>query len=186
MERAKEIFVSEYALSRRSYYADFFTMPAATSIAVLWLLTLHVFDPAVFVSAVFAGMVSWSFIEYGVHRWAFHGLQNKDHRAHHMFPVEFIGVSPVLTAALGAFAFWILTLVFGPLVGVGLLVGLVSGYLFYIFVHDRMHHGESKRGSYISRLTLDHDYHHKRFRVNFGVTSPLWDYLLGTYQRNPE
>lgn len=186
MQPDAKAFVTDYALSRRSYYADFLTMPVATSVAVIWLLTLHNFNPFVFFSAVLAGMIGWTFIEYSVHRWGFHGsFQRNDHTFHHMNPDDFLGVSPMTTAMIGAFAFWFLTTVFGALMGVGLLVGLVVAYLFYLYVHDKFHHKNVRAGTYIARINALHEWHHRRFRVNFGVTSPAWDFIFGTYQRNP-
>ncbi|MGH7175147.1 MAG: sterol desaturase family protein, partial [Minisyncoccia bacterium] len=73
----------------------------------------------------------------------------------------------------------------GPCIGVGLLVGLVMGYLFYIVVHDRIHHGNIREGSLLATLDANHEYHHRRFKANFGVTSPFWDHVFGTYQRPP-
>lgn len=182
---AKQLRATDYALSRRSYYADFWTVPAATSVAVAWLLSLHNFNPLVFFSSMLAGMIGWTFVEYSVHRWVFHGMNNKDHRVHHIYPDDFIGVSPLSTAMLGAFAFWFLTTMFGPMIGVGLLVGFVITYLFYLYAHDRFHHGNVKPGTYLARINAAHEYHHRRFKVNFGVTSPAWDYIFGTYQPNP-
>lgn len=176
---------SAYALSRTGYYADFFTVPFATMVAVIWMLSLHNFDPKVFASSMIAGFLAWTFVEYSAHRWLLHFVFNVEHRNHHLFPAAFIGASPLVTAIVGAFAFCFLTAAFGPIIGVGLLVGLVIGYLLYIHVHDRIHHGTITEGTYLAALNSNHSFHHRRFGSNFGVTSPAWDYIFGTYQRNP-
>lgn len=179
----------DFALSKRSYYADFLLVPPATLIAIVWLFTNH--TPVrldVFVSSVLTGALAWSFAEYAIHRWVFHGKSlwlRQQHGYHHMRPAALIGVSSVATTIFGALTFWALTMVFGPVIGVGLLVGFVLGYLAYIVAHDRFHHGAENAGSMMATLNRNHDFHHRHFRMNFGVTSPLWDMIFGTYQRPP-
>src|SRR5678815_4465653 len=174
-----------FALSKAAFYADFLTVPAATTVAVFWMLSLHVFEPKAFASAVIAGFIGWTFIEYAAHRWVLHRTFRGEHREHHIVPEEYIGVSPISTAVIGALSFWFLTTTCGPVMGVGLLVGLVAGYLSYLFVHDRCHHGTVRGGSYLATLNSNHIYHHSRYRVNYGVITPAWDYIFGTYQINP-
>jgi sterol desaturase/sphingolipid hydroxylase (fatty acid hydroxylase superfamily) len=169
-------------LSRRAYYADFLTVPLATSIAIFWLFSLHQVRPEVFASSIMVGAALWTLIEYLAHRWVLHAFASREHRFHHIYPAAFIGVSPLGTAGIGAIGFFLLTCLFGAVIGVGLLVGLVSGYLLYVHVHDRIHHGDYRDGTYMGYLRALHDWHHKRFRVNYGVVTPIWDILFGTYQ----
>ena len=178
---------TSYGLSKRGYYADFVTVPLATSVAMIWLFSLHTVNAAAFGLAVITGAGAWTFAEYAIHRWSFHGngpaaTYASEHRMHHIHPAEFIGASPVTTALVGAFGFWILTLLFGPALGVGLLVGLVLGYLFYIFVHDQMHHS-TMPGKYFAKLNAAHELHHRRFKVNYGIITPFWDHVFGTYEK---
>src|SRR5678816_1403443 len=97
--------VSSYVLNRRDYYADFVIVPAATTVAVCWLLSLHIFNPVVFVGSAFVGLFSWTFVEYAMHRWFFHGFGSEEHRFHHIRPGEFIGFTPITTAIIGAITF---------------------------------------------------------------------------------
>lgn len=177
----------EFELSRRGYYADFFLVPVATSIAAIWLFTNHAVPLEVFTSSILVGVIAWTFAEYAIHRWVFHGkslFMRKQHAFHHMRPHDLIGATSIFTSIFGAVAFWGFTATFGAVIGVGLLVGFVSGYLAYITVHDRFHHSESiKPGSTLAKLNRNHDFHHRRFRMNYGVTSPFWDIVFGTYQR---
>lgn len=176
---------STYSLTKSGYYADFVTVPFATAVAVFWLLSANTFVPLLFANGLLAGLFSWTFLEYATHRWILHRTHAREHRFHHIFPEEFIGVSPVTTAVIGAFSFWFLTTFFGPNLGVGLLVGLVTGYMAYLYVHDRVHHSMIRGGGYLADLNRNHAYHHDRFRVNFGVITPAWDIIFGTYQKNP-
>jgi sterol desaturase/sphingolipid hydroxylase (fatty acid hydroxylase superfamily) len=35
-------------------------------------------------------------------------------------------------------------------------------------------------------LFKNHERHHQRWDVNFGVSTPLWDLIFGTYERTPQ
>ena len=59
--------------------------------------------------------------------------------------------------------------------------GLIAGYFFYEYLDFQAHHGTS-RGRltrYFRKYHLQH--HHYDATVRFGVTSPLFDYLFGTF-----
>ena len=57
------------------------------------------------------------------------------------------------------------------------------GYLAYEYVHLALHHAspKSRLGCYFRRHHLTHHAHGRE--GNFGVSSPLWDFLLGTTLR---
>lgn len=175
---------SEYALSKESYYADFFTVPFATSVALVWLFSLHTVSPIIFGAAVVVGFIAWTFLEYVIHRWFLHRAGAKEHRFHHIYPAVFGGARPLTTAIIGAFGFFALVGAFGAVIGVGLLVGLVFGYLAYFAAHDKMHHGRVKSGTYLAKLNAAHDLHHRKYGVNYGVLTPFWDIVFGTYAVN--
>jgi sterol desaturase/sphingolipid hydroxylase (fatty acid hydroxylase superfamily) len=175
---------SEFTLTKRGYYADFFVTPIAIAIALVWLVTTQGFRPEYLASAALAGIVLWTFIEYAVHRWVFHGPTwlNSQHTVHHIQPSEYIGASSTVTGFFFAISLWLLTSVLGACLGVGVFVGLLIGYLAYIVIHDRFHHGQLRKGSVLAKLNSNHDFHHRHAKANFGVTTPLWDIILGTYQ----
>jgi hypothetical protein len=62
-----------------------------------------------------------------------------------------------------------------------LFTGLIAGYFFYEYLDYQAHHG-SARGRvvrYFRRYHLMH--HHYDATVRYGVTSPLFDFIFGTY-----
>ena len=60
--------------------------------------------------------------------------------------------------------------------------GLLTGYLFYEFVHLTAHANRRVPGlGYVHRY--HHRHHGERSDRCYGVTSPLWDWLLGTLPR---
>jgi hypothetical protein len=66
-----------------------------------------------------------------------------------------------------------------------MFLGLAGGLGLYEFVHMNMHNRRTPPrtpyGMWVSRLHLHH--HFEDARTNHGITSPLWDFLLGTYRK---
>jgi sterol desaturase/sphingolipid hydroxylase (fatty acid hydroxylase superfamily) len=175
---------SSYALSKRAYYADFVLIPAGIGAAVVYLFMSYRVPLDIFASAILIGVIGWSLAEYLIHRFIFHRIEplKHQHHLHHIAPVEYIGASSLATGA--AFAglligsVWLL----GPVLGLGFAIGVAAGYYAYIALHDCFHHHKRLTpGSVVWRLYQNHEWHHRRVRANFGVSSPLWDILFHTY-----
>jgi sterol desaturase/sphingolipid hydroxylase (fatty acid hydroxylase superfamily) len=65
--------------------------------------------------------------------------------------------------------------------GTAATAGLVTGYLWYVFVHYATHHWRPRRHSYLYRARLRHArHHHLSHSGNFGVTTGVWDRVFGT------
>lgn len=170
-----------WLISKQSYYADFFLVPLAI------LATLLLAGPSwTLVAAALLGWLVWTAIEYFVHRFAFHRLYRREHFAHHKMPARYIGVPWWQTLAAFAAAWGGCVGTAGLAAGAGFWSGLAAGYLAYIAVHDRYHHGQPKtwRPGYLRRMYERHQIHHHGVEANFGVSVPLWDFLLGTH-KNP-
>lgn len=128
------------------------------------------------------GMVAWTFIEYGLHRFVLHGLQpfKRWHEEHHARPHALIGTST--PASLVMFA----VLVFAPImVSAGIwyamtaTMGVTTGYLFYVSMHHALHHWRAKKGSWFYEMKLAHAMHHRPgFVGNYGVTTLFWDKIF--------
>jgi len=136
-------------------------------------------------------LLTWSLLEYSLHRWLFHPpeswgsfgrLVRRIHAKHHDRPLDkvFALVPPVnaavvLLALSGLFSFVI------PIEELPVFIGFfILGYLFYEFLHLAMHHRKPKTA--LGRYLYEHHLHHHGHgeEGNYGVTSPLWDWLLGT------
>lgn len=175
---------SNFKLSKRGYYADFLLIPLGIGAATTYLFMSYTVPLDVFVSAIMVGVLLWSLAEYLIHRFVFHRINplKRQHAIHHVRPADYIGASSITT--FGAFAailiggVWLL----GAVMGLGFVIGLAAGYYAYISMHDCFHHYKSiRRGSWLWKLYQNHEWHHRRPRTNFGVSSPLWDILFGTY-----
>lgn len=127
-----------------------------------------------------AGVLAWTIAEYAVHRFVLHGVCELDHIAgHHRNPSDYGSPSWISIVA------FFLTLWLGLLaVGNGAqAAGFTGGYLLYAFVHRACHH-DAPAWPWLRRLVSLHAAHHASGDVNFGVSTPLWDVICGTYRGN--
>ncbi len=169
-------------ISRASYYADWFTIPMLGFTALFTDVSYHGITPWAMLMFVF-GAFLWTFIENAMHRWTFHRLYRKEHWIHHIRPGAYIGVPGWQTAGLFVLVLGGCWGSLGLDLGGGLFCGIASGYFLYIWAHDLFHHGRIKPGTYWARREAAHRVHHESGKeVNFGVVTPLWDMVLGTYQ----
>ena len=56
------------------------------------------------------------------------------------------------------------------------------GYFAYIILHHAIHHWTVVPGSTLYALKMRHRMHHRGDDVNFGIVTPLWDRVFGTYK----
>ena len=140
-----------------------------------------------------AGLLSWGLVEYSIHRWILHRMPpregaglpgNRTHLAHHADPNALDRLNVQLSESLPVcVVYWMLAwaLTGDWRAAVFAYDGLMLGYFFYEYLDYQAHHGAA-RGPvvrYFRRYHLLH--HHYDARVRFGVTSPLFDYLFGTF-----
>lgn len=167
-----------FNLSRVGYYADFVLMP-------LMLIGLVIINLGlVTIGAVAGGFVLWTLVEYLLHRVVFHHVPflRDEHDRHHEAPADFIGVSSIATVALFA-GLWLAARYMLGSIGDAMTFGFVIGYIGYIVVHDRFHHGNLRPGDWLYAAHHRHALHHRGLELNFGVTVPWWDIVFGTYRR---
>ncbi len=139
--------------------------------------------------AIFAGVMTWSFLEYWVHRGLGHertkNVFGREHTAHHSRGDYFApwwkkgGAAVLVVAAVAPPA----VLLAGWVLGMAYTGGLVGFYLCYELLH-RLEHVWRGVGPYARWARRHHFMHHFHDpRINHGVTSPLWDFVFGTYKR---
>jgi sterol desaturase/sphingolipid hydroxylase (fatty acid hydroxylase superfamily) len=147
------------------------------------------------------GLLIWGLYEYVVHRWVLHrepgenGLDlpgNRTHLKHHADPdsLERLNVQlseSVPVCVVYCLIAWAATGSWQSMTY--LYTGLMAGYFFYEYLDFQAHHGMSRTRfiRYFRKYHLLH--HHYDAKVRYGVTSPLFDYIFGTYhvekRRNP-
>ena len=139
--------------------------------------------------AVILGVVSWTLLEYLIHRWMGHDRRFRrspfgiEHVRHH---IEGNYFAPTWTKLVAAAIF--AGVLIGPAIaiaggarGVAFVSGLVAFYGVYEWLHRRehTHAGIGPYGRWARRHHFSH--HFVDGRTNHGVTSPLWDLVFGTY-----
>lgn len=128
-----------------------------------------------------AGLLAFSFFEYAMHRWLFHGPAQafqKGHLVHHQKPMGHDSLPFFLPPALMLVLACLLHRVV-PTVAFLLSGSFAAGYVIYGYSHWIMH-SMHFRNPLLRRWAADHHIHHFHDDANFGVTSPLWDILLRT------
>jgi sterol desaturase/sphingolipid hydroxylase (fatty acid hydroxylase superfamily) len=141
--------------------------------------------------AVVAGVASWTLLEYLIHRWMGHDRRFKrtpfgiEHVRHHIEGDYFAPtwkkaiIVPAIAAVLGA----PLIAIAGATAGIAYLVGLLGFYTVYEVLHRREHTHPGV--GWYGRWARRHHFHHHFVdgRKNHGVTTPIWDFVFGTYER---
>lgn len=172
-------------MSKLGYFSEFLLFPPLVLAAVLLAFRSPTPPQPVIWGMVYgAGLIGWTLIEYLLHRVLFHHapILSRLHERHHHSPQELIGTPVWASTLLGlimvaAPAWGVLGFDSGT-AGAG---GLVTGYLWYVFVHYSTHHARPRKNSYLYRARLRHARHHyQSHNGNFGVTTALWDHVFGT------
>ncbi len=141
-----------------------------------------------YAAATVAGALSWSWAEYGLHRFAMHelrgkGLASREHLKHHADVTYFAPTSKKLLSAVGtATVAWpTASAVIDRRWATAFTGGMLGTYFWYELVHRRLHtHPPTHAyGRWARRNHLQH--HFGSPMRNHGVTSPVWDKVFGTY-----
>lgn len=138
----------------------------------------------------FAGWLTFSWVEYQVHRYVFHidtysewrkNFQYTVHGVHHEFPKDKdrLAMPPLLSVTIATVLLVLLRVVLGDYV-FAFLPGFLVGYASYLLVHYIVHVYAPPKNIFRT-LWINHSIHHyKDGDTLFGVSSPLWDHIYGT------
>lgn len=153
--------------------------------------SFHHFSVIVILLASMLGLLIWSFIEYITHRFAFHFkfinerikyFHSIFHLAHHQYPHDKTKYQALLLITLpySILYYFTLKVVFDTL-SEPIFVGFILGYIIYEYTHFSTH--QLKMQNAITKIIKQHHMRHHYFnnKKNFGVTSPLWDFVFNTY-----
>lgn len=172
-------------MSKLGYFFEFVLFPPFVLIATLLAFRSSIPPQPVIWTIVFgAGLAAWTLIEYWLHRVLFHHapILSRIHERHHHSPQDLIGTPAWASMMIGLIAVAIPSwAALGFDLGTSATAGLVTGYLWYVFVHYATHHWRPRPGSYLYRARLRHArHHHLSHSENFGVTTGIWDQIFGT------
>lgn len=140
------------------------------------------------------GTLSWTLIEYGLHRFVFHysassvfgrKLVHAAHLSHHENPRATNRLFSSLLVSLPIATGYLLLAWFATSswhAAAYLFTGLIAGYFCYEWLHFQAHHRRPKLRIFKYLRTYHLLHHHEASDFRFGVTSPLFDLLMGTFR----
>ena len=173
----------------------------ALILGALIILSVGYWGPVGYSAAYLAGsfllgFLGFTLFEYLLHRFLFHYKAKGEklgklifnvHGVHHRHPLDLSKYrTPYYSRPLIVIVLFLLfRILTGPSV-YGWLPGFLCGYAFYLLVHFIVHYCEIPNNA-LRFLWLNHDIHHYlNPRLAYGVSSPLWDWIIGTYPKKAD
>lgn len=183
-----EIFKLEH--SKAAYRADFFLYSAAVITLTIYLLVnapaprkIEIVGLSIF------GLMSWTLIEYTLHRLVLHGLPpfRRWHEVHHQQPDALICTPTILSGTLIALLVFLPALLLGDYWrACALTLGLLTGYLGYAITHHAIHHWRINHAWFKALKRQHMRHHHQNQSSFFGVTCRFWDDIFSTSLNEPK
>lgn len=155
-----------------------------------WNVTHTTLSLAVSLAMFATGLISFTLVEYLVHRYLFHmptytefraKMQYTMHGVHHEYPKdkERLAMPPLVSITISTALLFLFKLILGDLV-FSFLPGFLVGYALYLSIHYMVHAFQPPK-NFLKALWVNHSIHHyKDGNGIYGVSSPLWDYIFGT------
>lgn len=139
------------------------------------------------------GMITWTFMEYSLHRFLFHmevymldsrylrAIHYTIHGVHHAFPMDQGRlVFPIVLAIPLYFVVWSILSAIWPACMINTLCsGMIWTYMGYDMGHYYLHHSQPNK--IVEYRKKYHMYHHYKDSDNgYGITTSFWDKVFGT------
>jgi len=200
----KKLFVSNKDESVRMFkfgWMEFFSkvhfsVPLFLYVPVVcYFLYRALTDPALSLiqtAFLFAGGVfSWTIAEYFLHRFVFHYHPTTDwgqrvhflvHGVHHDYPHDSkrLVMPPAISVPLAFIFYFGFTFLMGETMTAPFFAGYVLGYLGYDMLHYAVHHANWNNRWFMEIKAHHLKHHFKDPEKGFGVSSTLWDKIIGT------
>jgi sterol desaturase/sphingolipid hydroxylase (fatty acid hydroxylase superfamily) len=145
--------------------------------------------------AFLGGLLGLTLLEYLLHRFVLHRAVGPErasriaaflhHGYHHIYPSDEgrLVLPPMVTVPFALIIASAYALLLPGGAAAAAFAGTATGYVAYDSMHWWLHHGRarSRVGRWLKRYHLLH--HHHQDEGRFGVSTPLWDFVFGTYVR---
>ncbi len=137
------------------------------------------------------GVFVWTFTEYTLHRFIFHFVPKGElgkkmhfifHGVHHDYPNDSkrLVMPPSVSVPLAVLFYFLFKLILGQILVAPFFVGFIIGYIFYDMTHYAIHHYNMHNKFWLFIKNHHMKHHYKDPLKGFGVSSPLWDDIIGT------
>lgn len=142
-------------------------------------------------SMVIVGVFVWTLTEYTLHRFVFHYQPSSDlgkrlhfimHGVHHDYPNDSkrLVMPPSVSIPLAVFFYVLFSFIMGSIFVAPFFVGFLIGYLFYDITHYAVHHFNMHSKFWLAIKNHHMKHHYQDSSKGYGVSSPLWDIIIGT------
>ena len=143
------------------------------------------------ISLVFLGIFVWTLTEYTLHRFVFHFVPDSNwgrkmhfifHGVHHDYPNDSkrLVMPPSVSMPLAIIFYFLFRFILGQTLVAPFFIGFIIGYLFYDMTHYAIHHYNMHNKFWLFIKNHHMKHHYKDPAKGFGVSSPLWDDIIGT------
>lgn len=140
---------------------------------------------------VILGVAVWTLTEYTLHRFIFHFEFKSElghkihfifHGVHHDYPNDSrrLVMPPSVSVPLAVLFYFLFTLILGSLNVAPFFVGFILGYLGYDMTHYAVHHYNMHNRFWLAIKNHHMRHHYMDSTKGFGVSSPVWDEVMGT------
>ena len=158
---------------------------------VYYNLKNEIFPKEISLVLYFVGLLSWSLVEYIVHRFVYHTETNSDaflsvqhsaHGIHHQHPrdKDRLAMPPLPGIILASSLFGLFYLIMQSY-AIIFFPGFLTGYIMYITMHYAQHRVRKPIYKPWQKLWIHHAYHHyKNPYAAYGVSTRLWDFIFRT------
>ena len=137
------------------------------------------------------GIFIWTITEYLLHRFIFHWeLKSKIgakihfifHGVHHDYPSDSrrLVMPPSVSIPLAVLFYFLFKALIGDLFVFPFFAGFLTGYLFYDITHYAIHHFNMHSKFWLMIKNHHMKHHYQDAHKGYGVSSPVWDIVIGT------
>ena len=197
-------FVSNKDETARMFESDFmetfsrvhFSVPLFIYIPVIFFFlyrSIFSYEESVIsiLTLVILGISMWSLAEYTLHRFLFHFEFKSElgarvhfifHGVHHDYPNDSrrLVMPPSISIPLALLFYFIFTLILGTMYVAPFFVGFILGDLGYDMTHYAVHHYNMHNRVWLAIKNHHMKHHYMDSTKGFGVSSPIWDEVMGT------
>jgi len=156
-------------------------------------LSINVFGIEILsiVGLILVGLFVWTVTEYFLHRFIFHWeLKSKIgaqihfifHGVHHDYPSDSrrLVMPPSVSIPLAALFYFMFRAILGASLVHPFFIGFLIGYLFYDITHYAIHHFNMHNKFWLMIKNHHMKHHYQDSHKGYGVSTPLWDVIIGT------
>jgi sterol desaturase/sphingolipid hydroxylase (fatty acid hydroxylase superfamily) len=143
------------------------------------------------ISLIVLGIIVWSLAEYVLHRFVFHYVPDSKlgqrmhfifHGVHHDYPSDSrrLVMPPSASLPLAVIFYLLFYVIVGRIYVAPFMAGFLTGYLWYDMTHYAVHHFNMHNKFWLAIKNHHMKHHYQDPSKGFGVSSPIWDKIIGT------